>query len=350
MPGALEPTNVVDVEWAALRGVPLPKHRSEVRLHAFASETTATVLLYADPRLARLKLREPLLLLPGDRVVLRRPAHAATVAGARVVDAHPLRRVRKAAALAWLSAVLDASPGRQLLARVARRGKDGVTAVELTRETGWKPAALAALLAPLLAGKKVVRAGEHLLTSDALAAATGKLMAELQQLPGEAASRAELLSRSRLTHDVFAQALAQLQTDVRVEITGQQFAIRKKERIEEHPKLAQLEALYREAGLASPLVSEAAQRLALPLAAAVSLATQLLRQGKLVRMGADNLLIHADALRGLRAQLATRRGESFDVPTFKSWTGLTRKHAIPVLEYLDGVRATRNKGGVRTVE
>jgi selenocysteine-specific elongation factor len=79
------------------------------------------------------------------------------------------------------------------------------------------------------------------------------------------------------------------------------------------------------------------------------LITLLLRSGKLVRMGADNLLIHADALAKLRADLIKQRGQTFDVGRFKSFTGLTRKHAIPLLEYLDRVRVTVNRQGIRTV-
>ena len=41
--------------------------------------------------------------------------------------------------------------------------------------------------------------------------------------------------------------------------------------------------------------------------------------------------------------------ELFDVGRFKSFTGLTRKHAIPLLEHLDHARVTRNAGGTRVV-
>jgi selenocysteine-specific elongation factor len=43
------------------------------------------------------------------------------------------------------------------------------------------------------------------------------------------------------------------------------------------------------------------------------------------------------------------RGETFDVGRFKAFTGLTRKHAIPLLEHLDQARITRNNGGTRIV-
>jgi selenocysteine-specific elongation factor len=55
------------------------------------------------------------------------------------------------------------------------------------------------------------------------------------------------------------------------------------------------------------------------------------------------------ALERLYADLRQRKGETFDVPRFKVLTGLTRKHAIPLLEHLDQARITRNSGGVRLI-
>ncbi len=59
--------------------------------------------------------------------------------------------------------------------------------------------------------------------------------------------------------------------------------------------------------------------------------------------------MHREALEKLSNDMRRHRGETFDVPRFKSFTGLTRKHAIPLLEYLDRTHVTRNTGGVRNV-
>ena len=113
--------------------------------------------------------------------------------------------------------------------------------------------------------------------------------------------------------------------------------------------MARVETLYRDAGLASPIFSEVLSQVGVPAIELRSLVTALLRRKKLVRMGADELLIHAEALARLIESLQKHRGERFDVARFKSFTSLTRKHAIPVLEYLDGTRITRNEKGIRVV-
>jgi selenocysteine-specific elongation factor len=113
--------------------------------------------------------------------------------------------------------------------------------------------------------------------------------------------------------------------------------------------LEKIEGLYRSAGLASPIVSEVASALEIDVKDLTRLITLLLRAGKVVRMGSDSLLIHTEALAKLKADLTRHRGQTFDVSRFKNLTGLTRKHAIPLLEYLDGARVTINRNGIRTV-
>jgi selenocysteine-specific elongation factor len=51
----------------------------------------------------------------------------------------------------------------------------------------------------------------------------------------------------------------------------------------------------------------------------------------------------------LRQLLATRKSTRFTVAAFKDWTGISRKYAIPLLEYLDRERITRRDGEERLV-
>jgi Elongation factor SelB, winged helix. len=67
-----------------------------------------------------------------------------------------------------------------------------------------------------------------------------------------------------------------------------------------------------------------------------------------VKIG-DDLVYHHTALATLRELLAAHKGERFGVPVFKEWTGVSRKYAIPLLEYLDRERITRRDGDNRVV-
>ena len=333
-------------------------------MHAFTSETLATVLLYgsdqedeSQSRLARLRLRKPMVLVPGDRLVLRQPSPSEIVGGGRVLDANPIKRWRKAAARQWLGQIREASIEQQFLARVRRRGMEGISLPVLRQETGFCADAIRKVTTALIAANQVIGTKadhaqvERFLRPEAPAQASEILLKELKRKESRSSSRAELLSKTRLQEWVFNLAIGKLLQTNRVHVAGTQISIDAGDSAagKNTELLAKVEGLYRSAGLASPLVSEVGAALKIAPKDLPPVITLLLRSSKLVRMGSDNLLIHADALAKLKADLMKARGQTFDVGRFKTFTGLTRKHAIPLLEYLDRVRVTMNREGVRTV-
>ena len=79
--------------------------------------------------------------------------------------------------------------------------------------------------------------------------------------------------------------------------------------------------------------------------------TILLREKNLVRVSPE-LIFHRRALDELKEKLSTykkSKGERISVPSFKELTGITRKYAIPLLEYLDRERVTRRAGDERVI-
>ena len=63
----------------------------------------------------------------------------------------------------------------------------------------------------------------------------------------------------------------------------------------------------------------------------------------------DGLIFHVTSMTTLRELLAARKGVRFSVGDFKEWTGVSRKYAIPLLEFLDRERVTRRDGDARVV-
>ena len=109
-----------------------------------------------------------------------------------------------------------------------------------------------------------------------------------------------------------------------------------------------IEALFRDAGLAVPSTPEVLAKSGVEPARARTLLQMLLKNRKLIRVG-DELIYHISAIDALRQTLATRKGARFSVADFKDWTGVSRKYAIPLLEYLDREHATRRDGDARVV-
>jgi selenocysteine-specific elongation factor len=117
---------------------------------------------------------------------------------------------------------------------------------------------------------------------------------------------------------------------------------------DEEAATAKIESLFREAGLAVPSTNEVLAKSGVELARARSLLQILLKNRKLIRVS-DDLLFHSSAMDALRQILAARKGARFSVPDFKDWTGVSRKYAIPLLEFLDRERVTRREGDARIV-
>jgi selenocysteine-specific elongation factor len=117
---------------------------------------------------------------------------------------------------------------------------------------------------------------------------------------------------------------------------------------EEEQASASMEAVFEKAGLAVPPVSEVLAKSGVDPARARTLLQILLRQGRLVKIG-DELVFHRSALDGLRQLLAPYKGQRLAVPQFKDLAGVSRKYAIPLLEYLDRERITRRDGDQRVV-
>ena len=111
---------------------------------------------------------------------------------------------------------------------------------------------------------------------------------------------------------------------------------------------AKIESAFRSAGLATPAVNEVLAKSGVDPARARTLLQLMLRDKRLIRVS-DELVFHASAMQSLRTLLAQKKGQQFAVPEFKDWTGISRKYAIPLLEYLDRERVTRRDGDSRVV-
>lgn len=361
-PGKLAATSVVDVELTLLPDTRALKHGSNVRVHAFTSDAMAKVLLFdakvaqdSASGLARLHLAHPMLLLPGDRLVLRQSSPAMTIGGARVLDATRVAGLRKANVLNWLGRLRAATAEHKLALRVQRRGAEGISLSMLVRETGYTEEFLQHTLEGLVSEGQVLACGRqskaaYWIAAEPCAEATKFVERELKR--AEALSRAELRQRSGLPEPVFDLVLDRLVDARTVEVTGESVRIAGTHAgipASKHKQIESIERIYAQAGLAAPLLSEVTRQVGVGPKEMRELMTLLLRTKRLVRMGSDDAFVHTSALERLYGDLRKHSGESFDVGWFKSFTGLTRKHAIPLLEHLDQVRVTRNANGARIV-
>jgi selenocysteine-specific elongation factor len=109
-----------------------------------------------------------------------------------------------------------------------------------------------------------------------------------------------------------------------------------------------IERAFERAGLAVPTVAEVLAQAGVEAARARTLLEILLREKRLIRISQE-LVFHHSAMEKLRSLLAQRRPGRFGVAEFKEWTGISRKYAIPLLEYLDRTHVTRREGDQRLI-
>jgi selenocysteine-specific elongation factor len=147
--------------------------------------------------------------------------------------------------------------------------------------------------------------------------------------------------------------LAQMARDKKTEVSGEQVRLagRGVELKDDEAKAkAQIEQAFAGAGLKVPLIKEVLARVPVDQVRAQKLVTLLMRDRVLIKL-ADDLVFHRSALESLRQVMAAQKTKSpkIDVATFKDLIGVSRKYAIPLLEYLDQQRVTRRVGDERVI-
>lgn len=363
-PGALTSTRRVDVQLRLLPSASRSlKQRARVHFHSQTMETVAELRVIGgsqiDPgetRFARALLPAPALLLPGDRFILRQFSPVVTIGGGLVLDATPSLRYPKDSAT--LAVFAEGDPEKSLQGRILRRSHLGISLSELIAESGMTKEAIQSALAASLRQGELVRIGDRWLnTADlgALKLLIGNTVAEFHKKnplePGIAKER--LREKVKGEQSVFDRSLEMLAAEKKIEVAGDlvrlsgQGVVMKDEEAESKKNI---EEAFATAGLKVPALHEVLAGLKIDKARAQKIVTLLLREKVLIKIS-DELVFHRMALEGLRRQITARKAKSstIDVAAFKDMTGVTRKYAIPLLEYLDRERVTRRVGDSRQI-
>jgi selenocysteine-specific elongation factor len=253
-----------------------------------------------------------------------------------------------------LERLKDASPEEQLLLRVARRGIAGLTVRELMAETGLTREALERCVEPFVSSKQLLRIpGDMLLANESAEIAISDISSRLKRdSKSDGLKRSELKSQIGLNAAILNFLIETLAREQKIRLQDERIYPIGSQSQAADPYLEQrsaIAAIYEAAGLAAPSSSEVAAKLGLKESEMRRLMTLLLRDRVLVKVGLDELYIHNGALEGLRERMRKLRGQTLDVASFKQLTGLSRKYAIPLLEYLDRERFTRKNGDKRLV-
>ncbi|MGD0932281.1 MAG: selenocysteine-specific translation elongation factor [Candidatus Korobacteraceae bacterium] len=365
-PQMFQPAQRVSVTLDLLRSAKPLRDRARVHLHVFTAETIAEVNLLGakqlqpgETGLAWLKLDNPILLLPSDRFIVRQFSPVITIGGGRVLDAaEQPRRVKADERLAFLRTLAKGGSEEALLARVFRRRQDGLALSEAVAETGWLRSQIEQIAADLTKSGKLARFDELLLSPMVVESLRDKISAKVEQFHKanplvQGIGKEELRETVSLRAEVFRGVLDSLVRDKKLQIAGEVVHTAGKSvvlRDEEAESKAQIEQAFAQAGLKVPLLKEVLASLPVDKVRAQKIVTLLLRDRVLVKLS-DDLVFHRDALDALRRQMVAQKAKTpkLNVGSFKDLFGITRKYAIPLLEYLDRERVTRRVGDERMI-
>jgi len=355
-------TSRVDALLSLLPSAKPFKDGARVHFHAYTSETIAEARLYGTKQLkpgyeayAQLRFAVPMLLLPGDRFIVRQFSPVVTIGGGLVLDASPATRKQRAEdATAFLNTMRHGSPEQVLAARVARRGAIGLRLddvpgeMNIRREETSKLAAKAGLL----------DCDQVLVAPAAYAEAKADVLQAVRKFHGAnplvaGMSKEELRDRVNLGPEVFYSVLGKLAEEKKLEVAGELVhlpgrGVLMKDEETESKKI--IEQAFASAGLKVPSLKEVLAGLKVDKIRAQKIVTLLLRDKILIKIS-EELVFHQSALMDLRHKIAALKNTApkIDVARFKELTGVSRKYAIPLLEYLDRERVTRRVGDERVI-
>lgn len=368
-PGFFHPTQLVEAKLRYLASASRPlAHGEDVRLHVGTGEVIARVILLESSELEpgaetliQLRLREPVVVGPGDRFLIRQPTPMVTLGGGMLVSTSEVRITRnrtaavesvrqKASAIDDMSTFLERSLFDRGMKPTARR--DAAVILKASPERAEE------VLKELIDGGRVHPIGrDRVLHGDMLGAACDAVMKSLRafHMDHPLRTHAELLKvrqDTRLADAVLEAAIDRLSTagevvagkGGRVRMAAHQPALTPEMERLRGKIVAELES----AGLQPPSVEEMTPRLAAREGDVAALVQLLVDEGVVVRAGEMNFAASAidRAIAEVRRVAAAHQGEVL-FPEVRDGLGTSRKYLIPLMELLDSRGITARRGEKR---
>jgi selenocysteine-specific elongation factor len=371
---AVAPVTMVEAQLQVLDSVKVAlADYTEVHLHVGTAAVLARVAMLeggqiapGDKQMVQLRLAEPLAIAPGERFVVRanaagsRQSGLVTFGGGRVLGVSNLRLRRKRQwtldALACRRNAIDES--EQWCELMLRERAKPMALDEVARTCLLHAEEARPILERLRAQGSVVNTpGGAWVHQEAIRQATARLRAAVESFhhahpQREGLERGELLSRVEGNEELLALALNSLldagqiaQRGAVWSLPGWQASLSEREQ----RLCADIAAALQQAGWTAPETSELAARLGEPLPRVEAMIQVLLERGLLLRLG-ERTLMHRDAIEAARrvALELFSRAPAFTTMEFRDALGVSRKYAVPLLDYLDATRFTARDGHNRT--
>jgi selenocysteine-specific elongation factor len=363
-PNALRGSQVITARLDLLPDAKPLKEQTRIRFHHLSAELLGSIrfvdqtaeLKSGTSAYVQVRLESPVVAVGGDRFVIRRYSPALTVGGGVILDAH-LPKLSRNTRTELLDTLATGTLQERVELMAKLEGLRGLTIHEVQARTGIRIETLAKELknVPHLADSGERRWIHHDVLTDFRRKAMEFLRAYFEEnrmalnVPKSEFVQ-KLLPRNAdgamsnfLLQDLAREKIVAIAGDA-LDIPGRSKTLGGAE-----GELARMiEGRFAEAGLAPPPVSELINERTQKARVIEGVISFLVKQGTLVRLG-EGIYVHRDALAAAREKMSTRSGEMIDVGHFKEYFGLSRKIAIPLLEWMDREGVTKRVGDSRKV-
>ncbi len=379
LPNTLRPTQIFDAEIEVLKEAKRSlKSRQRVRVHIGTIEALARVQVLNQENeikqgkkdFVQLRLEIPVVTIPNERFILRSYSPQLTIAGGKILDALAAKHRRKDVenVRKYLANLIEVENDKtkQVKLFLETAGERGLTFAGLQARTGWRDEILKEALAENIAKKAIVEAEKIFVTRTPFDNLKTKTLAEIenyhQREPLSKGIMRETLREKIFSHlplEIFKTTLSLLEKDGKIsadkdivtakshnqELSGDEKLIREK-----------LEKIYKSAKLEVPTLENALLEsiggTKLKKEHARKVFQLLLNSGEIVKITED-LYFTNEAITELVGKIKDFASSTLerliDVAKFKDIAGISRKYAIPLLEYFDREKITRRAGDKRLV-
>ena len=369
--GELKTTYMLDVHLEHLADAPRPlKTRNRIRFHAGTAEIMGRISLIGrdvlepgDNSFAQIRLEEPIVVLPRDRFVIRSYSPIITIGGGEILDIMPRKHRRlRSSSIDHLKSLYQGDETERLLILLQDSRLNGVDLTVLTGRLTLKRSDIEKTIQELAAQGEVQiidQVNFFSMTTAHFNTAQKNILTFLKKYHTEnplrtGAPKEEVRGKAGdINEKIFAAALKHLSESNEIVENGAILRLASHS-VEIDETLGEvktkLEKIFEIAHFQPPSVEDAfshndgkdnSNRNALQI---------LIDQGTLLRLK-DNIIYHKNALNEAENLLKEHLSLNNEISAaeFRDLLGITRKHAIPLLEYFDTARVTLRVGDKRVL-
>ncbi len=377
--GVLRPTQVIDAQVEMLTNAPRGlRTRQRIRVHIGTMEALARVSVLNEAGeiapgatdLAQLRFEVPVVALPNERFIIRSYSPQATIGGGCVIDALAEKHRKKDQAhvrkfLERLKAS-ENDHSERLSIYIDAAGRSGLGLADLQSRTGLRSVVLHRIIDAKVRANAIVDVGDHFVSAPAFRELTTATIRAIESFhKAEPLSRGMPLQSLRdtifayLPIAIFKMVVSTLEKDGAV-LAENDVVRLAAHRTELSPVQAlateKLASIYTKAGLEVPKFEDAlndvATGLNLTRQQIRSLFQLLIDAGKIVKVTDEFYFTKAaidELTHKLREFAASTSDSMIEMAQFKALADISRKYAIPLLEYFDRTRTTRRAGDKRLI-